>query len=506
MKHIAAFLSVVFGLIASVYGIGFIGIFSGVLEKPGMPIVLEGTDEYSAATAQLIGQDVGPIIVFIISISLFAYFQSLYHRLNKRKKGIYDKDQIKEPFVLYLRSFVDDKVTRKPISVLTDSRSEEEILVDVMSDIAPVYAIGDPKDAKMPNGAARVYVDDDHWKSTVADMAKRATVVVLRLGKTDSFWWEVDMAANNIPLDKVLFVVPVSKTFNNVATLYKVLLEHNIDIHAQDISIDKKKRGSISSFLYFDKDGTPHTETVQTPRFTKFFISYDNLLRKSLGGFRKKYGLGAPKRSVRKARLLLVFLLIAGFFMSGSMLFNDFVKLKCQMPCEFVEECVKDSTFVNKYSAEINGSNFAYGLMEAQKGLITIDDDDVYKYIFAVESQAVMAMSPDEFEQLKERSWNSHLMMKKYLPDDYPIYARIMANAACVAVHYPNEVEGLIQQYQARADDLPQWFLEPAEEEVTDEYEYMRNFFHMVSEHMDDENIVDYLKISASRAFVESSQ
>lgn len=91
--------------------------------------------------------------------------------------------------------------------------SEEEVLVSVLSDIAPVYAIGDPKDKKMPLGTSRIYIDDEHWKSTVIDMMNRAVVVVLRLGKTDSFWWKVETAVKNISLDKVMFVVPESKIY-----------------------------------------------------------------------------------------------------------------------------------------------------------------------------------------------------------------------------------------------------------------------------------------------------
>ena len=196
----------------------------GLISPTEIPIALEGTLEYFNIKTQLIGQDIGSILLIIVCIILSSFFYYLYRRLNKKKKDTFDKDSISAPFVLYLRSFVDDKTTKKRISIFNDVRTEEEVLVSVLSDIAPVYAIGDPKDKKMPLGASRIYVDDKHWKSTVIDMMNRAVVVVLRLGKTDSFWWEVETAVKNISLDKVMFVVPESKTFSNVATLYKILL------------------------------------------------------------------------------------------------------------------------------------------------------------------------------------------------------------------------------------------------------------------------------------------
>lgn len=305
MKYLFAFLSVVFGLFAFLCTIGYIMMFLGINTSTEIAIALEGTHEYFNAKYQLIGQDIGIIIIIIVNIILFSFFYSLYHRLNKRKKDIFDKDKIKAPFVLYLRSFIDDKTTKKRISFMNDVRSEEEVLVDVLSDIAPVYAIGDPKDKKMPLGASRIYVDDEHWKSTVIDMMNRASVVVLRLGKTDSFWWEVETAVKSIPLEKLMFVVPESKTFSNVATLYKILLEHKIEIKHLDVNIEKKNQGSISSFLYFDTNGQAVTKEVKTPRFTRIVLSYENILRNSLSGFREKFGLNTShKYSVRWARVL----------------------------------------------------------------------------------------------------------------------------------------------------------------------------------------------------------
>ena len=223
------------------------------------------------------------LLVIFILIVLSAFFNKKSHQLQRKEKNI-NITSVKPPFVLYLRSFLADETTGKTAYFLTGENNEEESLVNVLSQIAPVYAIGDPKDEKMPMGASRIYVDDEHWKSTVRDLAHKAEAVVLRLGKTNSFWWEVEMALEEVPLHKLLFAVPVADSFSEVSTLYKILLNKNIDIGDQNIGVNKVKMGSLSSFLYFDADGKPHTNTIESPR-VKIARTYEEVLQKSLADF-----------------------------------------------------------------------------------------------------------------------------------------------------------------------------------------------------------------------------
>lgn len=316
MKIIAKILALIFGLaVALVLSVFVIQIPFGMLEEPEIPVVIEGSAEYYDAIGYITGYYTGPIILLVISVVLFAFFSSLAHRLSKKKKDTLHTSDINDPFVLYLRSFKDDRTTRKTTSLVSDLKTEEETLVDVLSDIAPVYAIGDPTDKKMPLGASRVYVDDSHWKSTVTELMKRAVVVVLRLGETDSFWWEVETALKTIPVDRLLFIIPQNKTFDNVAILYNILLEHNIDIKKLKISVAKKSRGSISSFLYFDKDGNAIAKEVKIPRLSRIILSYEKIMRNNLIGFMQKFGLGKHfKTSIVLGRIVLALFIVCALF------------------------------------------------------------------------------------------------------------------------------------------------------------------------------------------------
>lgn len=224
----------------------------------------------------------GVLLIIIILIILSTLFNKMSHRLQRKEKNINITD-VKPPFVLYLRSFLADETTRKTVYFLTGENNEEESLVTVLGQIAPVYAIGDPKDEMMPLGALRVYVDEEHWKGTVKALAQKAEVVVLRLGKTDSFLWEVEMVLKEVPLHKLLFAIPATVSLGDVSAL-KNLLEKKIDFSNLDISVKRAKMGSLSRFLYFDVDGQPYINTVESPR-VKIANAYEEVLQKSLDGF-----------------------------------------------------------------------------------------------------------------------------------------------------------------------------------------------------------------------------
>ena len=499
MKHIALILSFIFGLIAFLYIFGYFELYLGLIPSDDVPIAIEGTIDFFEAKYELLGQDIGSILFIIVCVVLCSYFYSLYHRLNRRKKDTIDIDSIQGPFVLYLRSFIDDSTTRKRISTVSEIRTEEEVFVDVLTDIAPVYAIGDPSDTKMPLGASRIYVDNENWKSTVMELAQRAAVVVLRLGKTDSFWWEVEMAVNSVPIEKILFIIPESKTFNNVANLYKILLNNNIDIHELDINIEKKRHGSISGFLYFDKNGAPETISVQTPRFTQLLISYEQQIRNALDDYRIKFGLQSNRKlPLRRARIYQLLIIVGIVFMIGSLTFKDYVSLKYQMPYELVEKCIDKPVFVDKYSKDINGINLVNCILESKKGLLALDGVKC-RYLFEVEAKALALMDYDEFEQIGAAYKNMLLMIKKYTPDDYPEYINILSEAVVLSITNVEETTELIKFYKNNINNIPDWLFDVINKEYKTDYEYILNFNKSVMEHFDEEDIDDIIKTLLSQ-------
>ena len=59
-----------------------------------------------------------------------------------------------------------------------------------MARVGPVIAIGKPGERLPQLGAARLYVDDDHWRDTIDDLMAESALVVVRAGDTPNLWWE----------------------------------------------------------------------------------------------------------------------------------------------------------------------------------------------------------------------------------------------------------------------------------------------------------------------------
>ncbi len=453
-----------------------------------VPIVLENTQEYLDVQSQLIVEEVFFIILPILLFCLY----SLYHKLKKKGRNTFAKESVNPPFVLYLRSFKADSITNKS-SAFTDVRTEEEALVEVLSDIAPVYAIGDPRDKKMPLGASRIYVDDEHWKETVIEMARKAELVVLRLGETDGFWWEVEMVVKNIPLEKILFVVPFAKTFNNVASLYKILLEHNIDIRGLKVNIERKRQGSISSIVYFDNKGNAKTTEIKIGRFTRFTMSYENTLRNALTDFRVRYGFSSRRLlTIRVARICQLFFIVIIFSNLLSFCSRDMRILEQQIPGEFMRECVQNPSFASKYSDEYSEENLNNGIQEARLGRSALSNEE-FLFLRVVEFELLSFLSSDELEQIDKAPKNVLLMVKKYYEDDtYSLYVQVLSNAAKVALNNPDEVKDTIRYYQSNVENLSQWVID------LDEVEDIEQRIDIIFSHFEDEGIADILKTMES--------
>jgi hypothetical protein len=184
------------------------------------------------------------------------------------------------PPVVYLRSFKDDGKTVRtfkdnlplwrlshPIKLwgsalnAFDTRTEEEVLVEVLGQIGPVVGIGRPGEKLPQLGAARIYVDDDHWKQTVHDFLSHAGLVILRLGKTPGFFWEVEQSASKINPVRLILLVPLSHRkydefcaraashFPKGLPAYKCSTLRRI--------FGANLLGNLKAMIYFEPDWTP---------------------------------------------------------------------------------------------------------------------------------------------------------------------------------------------------------------------------------------------------------
>jgi hypothetical protein len=122
------------------------------------------------------------------------------------------------PPILLLRSFSDDhslRVRRSGLLAALAGRFTgkavgfEEVLVRVFAAHGPVLAIGRPGEALPPVGAARAYIPaGGDWKAEVRALAERSAWIVLVLGSSEGFRWELDMVLGLGSPEKVVIALP----------------------------------------------------------------------------------------------------------------------------------------------------------------------------------------------------------------------------------------------------------------------------------------------------------
>jgi len=186
------------------------------------------------------------------------------------------------PPVIYLRSFKDDKRAGRPLGLLRvsnfrmaihwfaawsesyhsfDGSSEEEVLADVVRGIGPMIAIGRPGEKLPQLGAARVYVSNEEWQQRVHEFLDKASLVVLRLGETEGFWWEIEQSAKKLDPRRLVLLAPLGqeeyeKFRTRAAKYFPRGLPAYHCAHLRRL-FGARLLGWIRGLIYFKPDWTP---------------------------------------------------------------------------------------------------------------------------------------------------------------------------------------------------------------------------------------------------------
>jgi len=129
------------------------------------------------------------------------------------------RSEDQRPPIILLRSFRDEDtriyrfgagVTDQIAHVLFFLRSVrlDELLHRAFQSSGPVIAIGRPGQMLSPLGAAREYLPDAQWQSTVDRRIREAQLVVAILGETEGLAWEISTVLGSSERNKLVLVVP----------------------------------------------------------------------------------------------------------------------------------------------------------------------------------------------------------------------------------------------------------------------------------------------------------
>ena len=180
----------------------------------------------------------------------------------------------------------------------------EEKLAAAMRHVGPFVAIGRPGETLPELGAARMYVSDDHWQDEIVALMERARIVLLRIGDTPGFWWEVQQVLERVEIDRVVFFFPPG-TEKLYPRFRQMTAEHLGAVLPEEIG--------KAQFLYLDADGTPH---FVTPRFSGVNrlgnSAVDAMYLTALRPVFERIGLKPPKPPFPLVYKLLIGLAVLG--------------------------------------------------------------------------------------------------------------------------------------------------------------------------------------------------
>jgi hypothetical protein len=217
-----------------------------------------------------------PITLFLSYLLLIAsglniIIQNYLHFLRKfLAKTVEEILAGNKPPVLYLRSFLDDKVAaNRAVSMLT----EEEEVNKAFEHIGPMIAIGRPGEVLPEAGAARAYFTDDQWQAAVYNYMDISRLIVLRAGFSQGLIWEIQNSIQRLDPSKLILLIPFKKEAYNqfrdsVQSLFpKPLPEHpGHEVHRKIINAqghtEENIYGSLFGLIHFDDDWTAHFEKI----------------------------------------------------------------------------------------------------------------------------------------------------------------------------------------------------------------------------------------------------
>jgi len=170
--------------------------------------------------------------------------------------------------VLYLRSFLDDHAASKLLSgistpwavIFGEVETEEEMLAKILSDFGPLICIGKPGEEYPELGASRMYVTQEEWHEKVEDLIARASMVVLRLGQTEGFWWELEHSIQKLNPRALLVFVPYISD-KTARDKIRQRAESLCPKPLPAFTRWEKKNGTVGSLrgiVFFDLDWTGH--------------------------------------------------------------------------------------------------------------------------------------------------------------------------------------------------------------------------------------------------------
>jgi len=222
-------------------------------------------------------------LVFVVSTLTGSFLCRLGKKLTtKRAEDLLQQDD-RSP-VLYLRSFVDDRIAGKavmgsqqmdviikPLALAFTADTEEEVLTGELNRVGPCVAVGIPGERLPPIGAARMYFEDALWEEGVRALMERSELVVMRAGNTHGFLKELEMAVEYLDPRKLIILLPFETERKKLLRAdernnyfeFRELANKILPKDLPQFSGSRMRGSSLSGVIHFQSDWTPKILKLQ---------------------------------------------------------------------------------------------------------------------------------------------------------------------------------------------------------------------------------------------------
>jgi hypothetical protein len=238
--------------------------------------------------------------VGLISVGKQILFPSAENLLKRDSRSL----------ILYLRAFRNAGADAAKIPIpfylfpVITMTADEERLAQVMNQVGPFVAIGEPREKGAGDlGAARFYVTDDKWQGKVIELIEQAQLVVLRIdpayerwglwssNKTpysdlqldvlrvddipEGVWWEVGQVGRRMRPERILFYLPFKGKISYREGIYETV-RWSVEKH-----LGRKLPEHIgkAKFIGFKPEGNPYLLGNNSFSLFGFINTYAQTLR-----------------------------------------------------------------------------------------------------------------------------------------------------------------------------------------------------------------------------------
>ena len=144
--------------------------------------------------------------------------------------------------------------------VMWQAATVEQFLGSAVSRVlGPFVALGDPNDYLPPEGAARTYLADDHWKEAFEELARASACLLVTVGRSENLRWELESMKRWNLHDKLFVVTQPRRASRWAALTTRRTIDPEWTAFAADLSacgLDAGAYPGEGATLTFDPNGS----------------------------------------------------------------------------------------------------------------------------------------------------------------------------------------------------------------------------------------------------------